>query len=369
MLPKRAGDRVKTDRREARQLARRMRSGDLTPVYVPAGDDAAIRDLRRARAETLRDLTAAKWRRTACWRRHDIRSTGRANWSPAHLRWRSAVIWPTPAHPIVLQAYVQTVTEQPERLGRLELERHEQGQTWRFQPGVEALQALRGVQGTVAVSTGAALGDLTRVDTPRQLMHSLGLTPSAYASGARRQQGSMTKTGHRHARRAVVEGAWASRYPATVSRPLHLRLEKLPAALQALRWKAQVRRCTRSRHLLATGPHAPQGGGAIARELRAFMWALAQQVAGSPKAERGRRVDAHGRSFPPLSDETQPRCGVILGGVQRPQGPLGPRMRQAPDGCTYGGTQPTAIRVLNRRVFLAPALPRDETKGKNMRQT
>ena len=172
-----------------------MRSGDLTPVYVPAVDDEAIRDLSRAREDTLRDLKAAKLRLKAFLLRHDIRYTGRANWSPAHLRWLSEVVCPTPAQQIVFQEYVQTVTEQTERLQRLELELHEQVQTWRFSPVVEALQALRGVQFTVAVTTVAELGDLTRFDNPRQLMNYLGLTPSEYSSGARRQQGSMTKTG------------------------------------------------------------------------------------------------------------------------------------------------------------------------------
>jgi transposase len=284
LIPQKAGDRVKTDRRDAMQLARLMRSGDLTPVYVPALDDAAIRDLRRARDETLRDLTAAKLRLKACLLRHDLRSTGRATWSPARLRWLSEVVCPTPAQQIVFQEYVQTVTEQTERLGRLELERHEQVTTWRLAPVVEALQALRGVQCTVAVTTVAELGDLTRCENPRQLMHSLGLTPSAYASGARRQQGSITKTGNAHARRALVEGAWAYRYPATVSRHLQLRLEKLPTAIQAISWKAQVRLCKRYRHLMATGTKAHQVVVAMARELRAFLWAIAKHIAVTPKA-------------------------------------------------------------------------------------
>ena len=291
-MPKKAGARVKTDRRDARPLARRMRSGDRTPVYVPAVDDAAIRDLSRAREETLRDLQAAKLRRKAFVLRHDIRSTGRANWSPAHLRWLSEVVCPTPAQQIVLQADVQTVTEQSERLGRLALARHAQVKTWRFAPVVEALQALRGVQCTVAVTTGAALGDLTRFENPRQLMHSLGLTPAEYASGGRRQQGGMTKTGHTHARRALVAGAWAYRSPAQGSRHLHLRLEKRPTVIQAISWKAQVRLCKRYRQLMATGKHATQVVGALARALRAFMWAIAKQGAGAPHAERWQQVDA-----------------------------------------------------------------------------
>jgi transposase len=284
LIPTKPGDRVKTDRRDARQLARLMRSGDLTPVYVPAVDDAAIRDLSRARAETLRDLKAAKLRLKAFLLRHDIRSTGRANWRPAHLRWLSEVVCPTPAQHMVFQEYVQTVTAQTERLGRLELALHEQVKTWRLAPVVEALQALRGVQFTVAVTTVAEWGDLTRFENPRQLMHYLGLTPSEYSSGARRQQGSMTKTGHSHARRALVEGAWAYRYPATISRHLQRRLEKLPTAIQAISWKAQVRLCTRYRQLMAKGKHANQVVVAMARELSAFMWAIAKQVAVPPKA-------------------------------------------------------------------------------------
>jgi len=208
--------------------------------------------------------------------RHDIRSPGRANWRPAHLRWLSEVICPTPAPQLVFQADVQTVTEPTARLGRLELARHAQVQTWRFHPVVEALQAWRGVPCTVAVTTVAALGDLTRCENPRPLMHSLGRTPSEYASGARRQPGSLTKPGHTPARRAVVEGAWASRYPATVSRPLPRRLEQLPTAIQALSWQAQVRLCTRDRPLMATGKPAQPVVVAIARALRACMWAMAK---------------------------------------------------------------------------------------------
>jgi transposase len=264
-MPTKAGDRVTTDRRDAMQLARLMRAGDRTPVSVPAVDDEAIRDLRRARAETLRELQAATLRRTAFFLRPDIRSPGRATWSPAHLRGRSAGVCPPPAQHMVLQEDVQTVTAQTERRQRLEHARHEHVPTWRFAPVVEALQALRGVPVTGAVTTGAALGDLTRVAHPRQRRHSLGRTPSAYASGGRRQQGGMTKTGQTHARRALVEGAGASRYPATVSRHLHLRLAKLPTAIQALRWKAQGRLWKRYRQLMATGTHAHQVVVAIAR--------------------------------------------------------------------------------------------------------
>ena len=282
LIPKKSGDRVKTDRRDAVQLARLMRSGDLPPVYVPTVEDEAIRDLTRAREDALRDLKAAKFRLKAFLLRHDIRYTGRATWGPAHLRWLSEVVCPTPAQQIVFQEYVRAVNEHTERLQRLEQELQEQVTSWRLQPVVEALQALRGVQFTVAVTTVAELGDLTRFDTPRQLMKFLGLIPSEYSSGERRRQGALTKAGNTHARRALVEGAWAYRYPAKVSRHLQLRLEQQPKAIQDLSWKAQVRLCKRYRRLMARGKHANQVVVAIARELAGFMWAIAKQVPMTP---------------------------------------------------------------------------------------
>lgn len=278
LIPKKAGDRVKTDRRDAIQLARLMRSGDLSPVYVPKVEDEAIRDLTRAREDAIRDLKTAKFRLKAFLLRHDIRYTGRAAWGPAHLRWLSEVVCPTPAQQIVFQEYVRAVNEHTERLQRLEQELQDHVKTWRLQPVVEALQALRGVQFTVAVTLVAELGDLTRFDNPRQLMKYLGLIPSEYSSGERRRQGAITKAGNTHARRALVEGAWAYRYPAKVSRHLQLRLEQLPKPIQDISWKAQVRLCKRYRHLMARGKHANQVVVAIARELVGFLWAIAKQV-------------------------------------------------------------------------------------------
>jgi transposase len=278
LIPQKTGDRVKTDRRDAVQLARLMRSGDLTPVYVPTVEDEAMRDLTRAREDALRDLKSAKFRLKAFLLRQDIRYTGRATWGPAHLRWLSEVVCATPAQQIVFQEYVRAVNEHTERLQRLEQELLDQVKTWRLQPVVEALQSLRGVQFTVAITLVAELGDLSRFDNPRQLMSYLGLIPSEYSSGDRRRQGGITKAGNTHARRALIEGAWAYRYPATVSRHLQVRLEQLPKPIQEISWKAQVRLCTRFRRLLARGKHANQVVVAIARELVGFMWAIAQQV-------------------------------------------------------------------------------------------
>jgi transposase len=282
LMPKKAGDRVTTDRRDAVPLARLARSGDLTAVDVPTVEDDAIRDLSRAREDTLSALQDAKCRLKAFLLRHDIRSTGRAKWSPAHLRWLSEVVCPTPAPPIVFQAYVRAVTAHTARLQRLEQARQEHVHAWRLQPVVEALQALRGVQCTVAVTMVAELGDLTRFDTPRERMKFLGLIPSEYSSGERRQQGSITTAGNTQARRALVEGAWAYRDPAQVSRHLPRRLAQQPHIIQDISWKAHVRLCKRYRQLVARGKHANIVTVAIARELAGFMWAIARAVPVTP---------------------------------------------------------------------------------------
>jgi hypothetical protein len=174
------------------------------------------------------------------------------------------------------------VTAHSERLARLEQARTAQGQTWWLQPVVDALPALRGVQCTVAVIPGATLGDLPCFEHPRPLMRSLGVTPSEYATGERRRQGGLTQAGNTPARRALSEGAGASRYPAQVSRPLPRRLENVPQPLQAMSGQAQGRLGKRYRQLSAHGQHAHQGGVAIARALSALRWAIVQEVPLTP---------------------------------------------------------------------------------------
>jgi transposase len=225
----------------------------------------------------MRDLRRSTVRLKSFLLRHDLRSEGRATWSPAHLRWLARVVCPTPPPQIVFHEYVRAVTEEQDRLQRLEQELRAAVKGWRLLPLVEALQALRRVELTGAVILAAELGDITRFDRPRKLMGYLGLTPSEYSSGERRRQGGITKAGHGHARRALVEGAWADRSPAKVSRHLQLRLEKLPAEIQAIAGKAQVRLCRRYRQLAAR-KHANQVVVAIAREMAAFAWAIARLV-------------------------------------------------------------------------------------------
>lgn len=220
LVPKQAGDRVNTARREATRRARLRRSGELPPVYVPAVEDEALRDLSRAREETSRARKAAKSRLQAFRLRQEIRSAGRATWGPAPRRWLAAVVCPTPAQQLGFQEYGRAVSAPQDRRQRLAAALRAQVPAWRLHPVVQALQARRGVQFTVAVTRMADLGDLTRFDNPRPLMRDRGLTPTADSRGARRRPGPMTTAGHTFARRALMEGAWASRYPAKLRRPL-----------------------------------------------------------------------------------------------------------------------------------------------------
>jgi hypothetical protein len=231
------------------------------------------------------------------------------------------VVGPTPAPPIVWQAYVHAVNAHTARLERLEHARKAHGQAWRLNPVVQALQALRGGPCPVAVTLGAALGDLTRFAHPTALMQDRGLTPSADTRGARRRQGSSTTAGTTPARRVLVEGAWASRDPAHVSRHLQRRRENPSHVIQASSWKAAVRLGQRDRRLLARGTHAHPVVVAMARAFVGFLWAMAQQVPVTPyalKTARGQPCNPAG--CPRAGAEAQPRCGVTRDGVTSPRG-------------------------------------------------
>jgi len=270
LIPKKPGERVKTDRRDAVELARLLRSGDLTPVYVPGVEDEAIRDLCRARQDALIDLKGARQRLKSFLLRLGLHYTGRANWSDAHRRYLSKLVCPTPVQQIVFQEYIRAIDQHLERVDRIEQQLREVVFSWRLLPLVEALQALRGVQLITALTIVAELGDITRFDSPRQLAAFLGLTPSEYSSGDSRRQGRITKAGNSNARRVLVEGAWAYRYPAKVSPLIRKRLEKLPQPIQDISWKAQVCHLSRDSRPRISGigghPVSPDRGPLISLE-------------------------------------------------------------------------------------------------------
>jgi len=278
LTPRRPGDKVKTDRRDALDIARLLRSGDLTAVYVPSVEDEAMRDVCRARDAAQLTLRSAKLRLKSFLLRLGLHYTGRASWSEAHRRYLATVACPTPAQQLVFQELVRAVDEQTERVQRLEAELLDLAGQWRLWPVVQAQQALRGVQSIVAITVVAELGDITRFDNPRQVAAFVGLNPSEHTSGGKRRLGAITKTGNGRARRALIEGAWAYRHPAKVSYEMQKRQEGLPKVVQDIAWKAQVRLCKRFRRLSARGKHPNVVATATARELLAFMWAIAREV-------------------------------------------------------------------------------------------
>jgi transposase len=277
-IPKPSGSQIKNDRRDALMLARLHRSGELTPVYVPLAEDEAIRDLVRAREDAKGDEKKSKQRLQAFLLRHGHRFTGRTPWSKAHIRWISDIKMPHRSQQIVLQESIDTMNQCKSRVQRLTEQIQKLLPNWHLFPVVQALQSLRGVSMLVAATTVAELGDLKRFHHPSELMSYLGLVPSEYSTGTRIRRGPITKTGNGHVRRVLVEAAWAYRLNARVSRVLLKRQEGLPQHICDISWKAQLRLCSRYRHLWNKGKSKQVVVTAIARELCAFMWAIANET-------------------------------------------------------------------------------------------
>jgi len=278
LIPKKSGDRIKNDRRDAKKLARLYRSGELTGVHVPKSEDEAMRDLTRAREDSKTAERKARQQLNAFLLRHGLIYSGKSNWSLAHWRWISDIKMEHEAQQFTLQEYVDTARSCSERVERIiEKIRLLAGQ-WRFSPVVEAIQALRGVSLVVAATVVAEIGDLRRFDNPRKLMAYLGLIPSEHSTGEHTKRGGITKTGNGHARRMLTEAAWSYRMPARVSRRLRDRQQNLPEKVWKIAWKAQVRLCKRYQRLIARGKLSKVAITAIARELAAFMWAIFRTV-------------------------------------------------------------------------------------------
>ena len=214
LIPRKPGDRVKTDRRDAVALARSHRAGDLTPVWVPGEEQEAIRDLTRAREDMLAMQQKARQRLGAFLLRHERVFPGCCRWTKAHFGWLEEQAFERPVQQVVFQEYVDTVLKAQVRVKGLDRQMDEALVSWSLRPTVEALISLRGVNRITAMTVLAELGDLTCFDSLRQLMGFLGLLPSERSSGDRRRQGAITKAGNSHVRRMLVESAWSYRFPA-----------------------------------------------------------------------------------------------------------------------------------------------------------
>ena len=284
LVPVRAGDRVKTNRRDAVTLARLHRAGELTAVWVPDPAHEAIRDLIRARTAAMEAVRRARQQLQGFLLRHGRVFTGRKAWSPAHRRWLGGLRFAHPAQQIVLQEQLDAIAEAERRRDRLGEQIRELARDWPMAPVVAALQAMRGVAFLSAVVLVAEIGDFRRFASPRQLMAWLGLVPSEHSSGSRVERGGITKAGNSRARRVLVEGAWSYRFPARVTSLIQARLGDVPDGVRAIAWKAQLRLCARFRRLVAAGKNVNVVATAVAREIAAFAWAIACQVQPKPAA-------------------------------------------------------------------------------------
>lgn len=280
LVPVKAGDKVKTDRRDAAKLARCYRAGDLTAVWVPDADHEALRDLVRAREDARQDQHRARHRLSKFLLRHGRRPPEevRKNWTLKFMTWiKEQVHFDPPALEATLLDYVHEVDHMAERIARLEKAIGEAIQQAPpvMRAVVEALQALRGVAQITAVTVVAELGTLSRFASPRPLMGYSGLVPSEFSSGNRILRGSITKTGNAHLRRVLIESAWAYQYRPWVGGHLLQRQQGLDQHVKDLAWKAQGRLHARYKKLAAGGKKKPQIVTAVGRELVGFIWAIA----------------------------------------------------------------------------------------------
>ena len=284
LIPKKSGDRVKTNRRDATMLARLHRAGELTPVWVPDADHEAMRDLVRLRSVVRQIVTRARQHLQGFLLRHGRKHGLGAAWRMAYRRWLSTLAFEHPAQQIAFQDYVDAVMDGERRLQRVEEQISNLLPEWTLRPVVDALQAMRGIALINAVVLVAEVGDFTRFSNPRQLMAYFGLVPGERSSGETARRTGITKTGNSHVRRALVEGAWAYRMRARIGRHKVDRIEALPKIVRDIGWKAQVRLCARYRRLTARGKTANVVNVAIAREMVGFIWSIACTIQSPPKA-------------------------------------------------------------------------------------
>jgi transposase len=277
LIPVRPGQRIKTDRRDARQLADLHRAGQLVEVNIPEVETEAMRDVERARDDAKNAERAVRHQLDKFLLRHG-RSWSRTKWTRLHWAWIERQEFSNEAFRRVLADYVRAVQEATARIERLEKDIEELVETWALAPLVKSLQALRGVRLITAVILAAEIGDYARFGTPRELMAYLGLVPSEDSSGQRRRQGRITRTGNGHVRRILTEASWNYRFRPRPSRAILARRKSVPTAIVAIAEKAEQRLSRRFQHLTQRGKSSQKVVTAVARELAGFVWAIAQEV-------------------------------------------------------------------------------------------
>jgi transposase len=278
LIPKKPGDRVKTNRRDALGLARQLRAGELTAVWVPDARHEAMRDLTRAREAAVDDLRGKRQQVLSLLLRQGLTYAGKRTWTKAHMNWLTSRKLDHPEQRIAFEEMLLAVRQAQERIVRLEQAIRAAVPDWSLAEVVTGLIAMRGLDLVSATAFLAEIGDLSRFQTPRELMAYLGLVPSEHSTGDAVKRGPITKAGNRRARRILVECSWSYRYPPRVGKKKQAKVEAAPRAVREIAWKAQHRLSARYRALTRKGKRATVVVTAVARELAAFIWAVNREI-------------------------------------------------------------------------------------------
>lgn len=276
LTPRRAGDRVKTDGRDARKLAGLYRAGQLTLITIPEKEQESLRDLMRAREDALEDLQRARHRLSRLLKRRGMNYSRTKNWSGEHLKWIRGLRFENPLDQVVLDEYRMTLHERMERLKRYEETILALAKSPEYQPRVRSLMALKGVKELTAMTIIAEAIDLKRFTDARAFMAAIGLVPSERSSGAKEQRGSITKTGNSHLRRVFIESAWHYRSRSVPGKCLQKRRAGISAEVLEIARKADNRLCKKYWRLVGRGKDNRTAAVAVARELAGFVWAIGQ---------------------------------------------------------------------------------------------
>ena len=279
LIPTKPGDRVKTNRRDALSLAKQLRAGDLTGVWVADGRHEAMRDLTRVRGAAVEDLRRKRQQVSSFLLRHGLHyPPGRKTWTKSHMIWLASQKLEHLEQRIAFEEMLFALRQAQERIERLEQAIRAAVPDWSLAEVVTALMAMRGIDLISATTFLAEIGDLSRFQTPRELMAYLGLVPSEGSTGDTVKRGPITKTGNRRARRTLVECSWSYQHPARVGKEKQEKVAAAPRAVREIAWKAQCRLSARYRTLVRKGKPKNVAVTAVARELAAFIWAISREV-------------------------------------------------------------------------------------------
>jgi transposase len=277
LIPKKPGDRVKTNRRDAVGLAKLLRAGELTAVWVPDRHHEAMRDLTRARETAMLDLRTKRQQISAFLLRQGLRyPDGKKAWTKTHTNWLARQKFELAEQRIVFEEMMEAMRQAQGRRERLEAAIRAAVPDWSLCEVVTALMAMRGMDMISAATFLAEIGDLSRFPSPSELMAYLGLVPSEASTGDKVKRGPITKAGNRRARRMLVECAWSYQHPPRVSKEKQVKVDAVPQAVREIAWKAQCRLNKRYRALVRRGKLKTVAITAVAREFAGFIWAVAR---------------------------------------------------------------------------------------------